>query len=162
MTLLTIFYKKMKQRIKKRQSNLDEQVKVRRTMLNIIQKLQTHLMKTTLVLKLHPFLLKPSTPSLKTIDEAQYQLRSTAGHLLQMSSKWPLGAQETRINDMKVCSDLFKLFSLQSVIIAMANQEGQKVHCNKRMDIDEEYVGAFIGVRLAGLYRSCDEVTDSL
>lgn len=53
--------------------------------------------------------------------------------------------------------------SLKRFIIAMTNLEGKKVHGDKWNDIDEECLDAYIGLLLlAGVYRSCNEATDSL
>ena len=53
--------------------------------------------------------------------------------------------------------------SLKKVIIAMTNLEGKKVYGDIWKDLDEEYLDAYIGVLLlAGVYRSCNEATDSL
>lgn len=69
----------------------------------------------------------------------------------------------TRVSDIKTCFELFMPLSLKRVIIAMTNLEGKKVHGDKWKDIDEEFLDAYIGVLLlAGVYRSCNEATDSL
>lgn len=69
----------------------------------------------------------------------------------------------TRVSDIKTCFELFMPLSLKRVIIAMTNLEGKKVQGDMWKDIDEEYLDAYIGVLLlAGVYRSCNEATDSL
>ncbi|XP_051783376.1 piggyBac transposable element-derived protein 4-like, partial [Erpetoichthys calabaricus] len=69
----------------------------------------------------------------------------------------------TRVSDIKTCFELFMPLSLKRIIITMTNLEGKKVHGDMWKDIDEEYLDAFIGVPLlAGVYRSCNEATDSL
>ncbi|XP_029995668.1 piggyBac transposable element-derived protein 4-like isoform X2 [Sphaeramia orbicularis] len=69
----------------------------------------------------------------------------------------------TRVRDIKTCFELFMPLSLKRVIIAMTNLEGRKVHGDMWKDMDEEYLDAYIGVLLlAGVYRSCNEATDSL
>lgn len=68
----------------------------------------------------------------------------------------------TRVSYIKTCFELFMPLSLKRLIIAMTNLEGKKVHGDMWKDIDEEYLDAYIGVLLAGVYRSCNEATDSL
>ncbi|KAM4038357.1 LOW QUALITY PROTEIN: uncharacterized protein ACNLHF_016667 [Anomaloglossus baeobatrachus] len=67
----------------------------------------------------------------------------------------------TRVSDIKTCFDLFMPLSIKKVIIAMI--EGKKVHGNMWNDLHDDDLDAYIGVLLlAGVYRSCNEATDSL
>ncbi|XP_068435159.1 piggyBac transposable element-derived protein 4-like [Clinocottus analis] len=69
----------------------------------------------------------------------------------------------TRVSDIRTCFELFMPSSLKRVIIAMTNLEGKKVYGDKWKDIDEVYLDAYLGVLLiSGVYRSCNEATDSL
>ncbi|KAM4016931.1 LOW QUALITY PROTEIN: piggyBac transposable element-derived protein 4-like [Anomaloglossus baeobatrachus] len=68
----------------------------------------------------------------------------------------------TRVSDIKTCFDLFMPLSIKKVIIAMTNLR-KKVHGNMWNDLHDDDLDAYIGVLLlAGVYKSCNEATDSL
>lgn len=64
----------------------------------------------------------------------------------------------TKVSDIKRCFEIFMPLSLERIIITMINLEGKKSPWRH----DEEYLDAFIGVLLAGVYRCCNEATDRL
>lgn len=88
--------------------------------------------------------------------------RAAAANVIKMTSGITRFAL-TKVSDIKRCFELFMPLSLKRIIITMINLEGKKVHGDMWKDIDEEYLDAFIGVLLlAGVYRCCNEATDSL
>ncbi|KAL7405220.1 hypothetical protein ABVT39_025473 [Epinephelus coioides] len=121
-------------------------------------------MRRSPVLQLLPLLLKHSNPKVVTSVGAQYLLTYMAEHYANIIKMTP-GITRfalTRVGDIKTCFDLFMPLSLKKVIIAMINLEGKKVHSDMWNDVDEEYLGAYISVLLAGVYRSSNEATDIL
>lgn len=69
----------------------------------------------------------------------------------------------SRASDINSCFQLFIPFQLKKIIMNMTNLEGKKVFGDLWKDIDEECLDAYIGLHLlAGVYRSCNEATDSL
>ncbi|KAM9323738.1 piggyBac transposable element-derived protein 4-like [Gastrophryne carolinensis] len=88
--------------------------------------------------------------------------RADAANVIKMTPGFTRFAV-TRASDIKTCFDLFMPLSIKKVIIAMTNLEGKKVHGNMWNDLHNDDLDAYIGVLLlAGVYKSCNEATDSL
>ncbi|KAM9307728.1 piggyBac transposable element-derived protein 4-like [Gastrophryne carolinensis] len=88
--------------------------------------------------------------------------RADAANVIKMTPGFTRFAV-TRASDIKTCFDLFMPLSIKKAIIAMTNLEGKKVHGNMWNDLHNDDLDAYIGVLLlAGVYKSCNEATDSL